>query len=130
MQAYSSSPPVGTVFENCSDAYRRGYALIPRGAPGYAPKLDGDDDGVACEDPPGGSGTRSSTAVASTSGSAGTAGLAATGSSVLLPLSLFGVGLILAGASAMTSDAGRRWYATADPNVRYTIDSVSRKCRR
>lgn len=36
-------------FNNCSEARAVGAAPIPRGEPGYAPHLDRDDDGVACE---------------------------------------------------------------------------------
>ena len=36
-------------FANCSEARAAGAAPLYRGDPGYAPKLDGDGDGVACE---------------------------------------------------------------------------------
>lgn len=36
-------------FSNCDEARSKGYKNIPRGAPGYRPKLDGDHDGIACE---------------------------------------------------------------------------------
>lgn len=39
-------------FRNCTEAWEKGAAPLHRGQPGYAPKLDGDDDGVACEKDP------------------------------------------------------------------------------
>lgn len=39
-------------FANCTEAYKAGYANIPRSSPLYAKHLDRDHDGVACEDPP------------------------------------------------------------------------------
>lgn len=36
-------------YENCTDARRAGAAPIYRGEPGYRPKLDRDNDGIACE---------------------------------------------------------------------------------
>lgn len=36
-------------FDNCSEARAVGAAPIPRGEPGYAPHLDRDNDGIACE---------------------------------------------------------------------------------
>lgn len=39
-------------FANCSAAYEQGYANIPRSSPLYARKLDRDNDGIACEQPP------------------------------------------------------------------------------
>jgi len=36
-------------YANCTEARAAGAAPILRGEPGYAPKLDRDDDGVACE---------------------------------------------------------------------------------
>ncbi|WJR36297.1 excalibur calcium-binding domain-containing protein [Mycobacteroides immunogenum] len=51
------SLPVGAVsvaladppYANCKEAHADGKCNIPRGAPGYAPKLDRDGDGLACE---------------------------------------------------------------------------------
>jgi len=34
---------------NCSEARARGLAPARRGQPGYAPWLDADNDGIACE---------------------------------------------------------------------------------
>ena len=54
----SSSPSIpsgkdsGTTvrhFKNCSEARAAGAAPIRRGEPGYAPHLDRDNDGIACE---------------------------------------------------------------------------------
>jgi hypothetical protein len=36
-------------FDNCSEARAAGAAPIARGEPGYAPHLDRDNDGIACE---------------------------------------------------------------------------------
>ncbi|WP_313025652.1 excalibur calcium-binding domain-containing protein [Mobilicoccus sp.] len=41
--------PEGEVYANCSEARAAGAAPLYRGDPGYRPKLDRDDDGVACE---------------------------------------------------------------------------------
>lgn len=44
-------------FPNCDAAAAAGYVNIPAGAPGYAPRLDRDNDGIACERAGAGSGT-------------------------------------------------------------------------
>ena len=36
-------------FANCTEARAAGYEDIKKGEPGYAPKLDRDKDGIACE---------------------------------------------------------------------------------
>ena len=36
-------------FRNCTAAHAAGVYSIPRGAPGYRPALDADNDGLACE---------------------------------------------------------------------------------
>ncbi|MDO8395259.1 MAG: excalibur calcium-binding domain-containing protein [Dietzia sp.] len=49
---YTPAPaPVqqSTYYANCSAARAAGAAPLMRGEPGYAPKLDRDNDGVACE---------------------------------------------------------------------------------
>lgn len=38
-------------FANCSEARAAGRAPLRRGEPGYAPHLDRDNDGIACEPP-------------------------------------------------------------------------------
>ncbi|WP_151724084.1 excalibur calcium-binding domain-containing protein [Arthrobacter luteolus] len=38
-------------YPNCDAAAAAGVYNIPAGAPGYAPNLDRDGDGIACEDP-------------------------------------------------------------------------------
>ncbi|WP_407687148.1 excalibur calcium-binding domain-containing protein [Mycobacterium sp. HUMS_1102779] len=43
--AAQADPP----YRNCSQAHADGRYNIPRGDPAYAPKLDRDDDGLACE---------------------------------------------------------------------------------
>lgn len=51
-QSFVSSPRVqvdDVYFPNCSAARAAGAAPIREGEPGYAPKLDRDRDGVACE---------------------------------------------------------------------------------
>lgn len=42
-------PAPGGAFANCSEARAAGAAPLHRGMPGYAPRMDGDGDGVACE---------------------------------------------------------------------------------
>ncbi|MFJ2509360.1 MULTISPECIES: excalibur calcium-binding domain-containing protein [Arthrobacter] len=46
----SASPAMAAVgpFANCQEAADAGYTLMPVGAPGYAPQLDSDNDGIAC----------------------------------------------------------------------------------
>lgn len=39
----------GVYYKNCTEARNAGAAPIMRGEPGYAPRLDRDNDGVACE---------------------------------------------------------------------------------
>lgn len=39
----------GFAYGNCAEARAAGAAPIRRGEPGYAPWLDGDNDGIACE---------------------------------------------------------------------------------
>jgi len=39
----------GVFYRYCSDARAAGVAPIRRGQPGYAPHLDRDGDGIACE---------------------------------------------------------------------------------
>lgn len=53
-QTYAPAPvaepaPQSASYENCSAARAAGAAPLYRGQPGYASKLDGDNDGVACE---------------------------------------------------------------------------------
>ncbi|MEV4129673.1 excalibur calcium-binding domain-containing protein [Nocardia sp. NPDC049707] len=36
-------------YKNCDEVRRAGKAPLYRGAPGYAPHLDRDNDGIACE---------------------------------------------------------------------------------
>lgn len=36
-------------YANCTQAHKDGRYNIPKGDPGYAPKLDRDKDGIACE---------------------------------------------------------------------------------
>lgn len=45
-----AEPPTNDVYyQNCTAARVAGAAPIKRGEPGYASKLDGDNDGIACE---------------------------------------------------------------------------------
>ena len=44
------TPPAG--YENCTEAWNAGAAPLHRGDPGYAPRLDRDNDGIACEHDP------------------------------------------------------------------------------
>jgi LPXTG-motif cell wall-anchored protein len=41
-------------FDNCTEAYAAGRANIPQGDPAYSKKLDRDNDGIACDNPPAG----------------------------------------------------------------------------
>ncbi len=41
--------PASVYFENCDAARAAGAAPVRRGDPGYAPHLDGDNDGIGCE---------------------------------------------------------------------------------
>ena len=43
------APPVDQHFRNCAAAYAAGRADIPRHDPSYRSRMDGDDDGLACE---------------------------------------------------------------------------------
>ncbi|NGP26084.1 excalibur calcium-binding domain-containing protein, partial [Rhodococcus aetherivorans] len=45
--APAPAPSVG--YKNCTEAWNAGVAPLYRDEPGYAPKLDRDDDGIACE---------------------------------------------------------------------------------
>jgi len=44
-----SRPATRRPFANCSEARAAGAAPVYRGDPGYAPRLDRDNDGVGCE---------------------------------------------------------------------------------
>jgi hypothetical protein len=59
LSAMAATPANATTlsFRNCDAAEAAGYVNIPAGAPGYAPHLDGDSDGIACERGGAGSGT-------------------------------------------------------------------------
>ena len=41
--------PLGNGFRNCKAVWEAGAAPLRRGDAGYTPKLDADNDGVACE---------------------------------------------------------------------------------
>lgn len=45
-------PEAGDHWAGCNDARAMGTAPIYRGEPGYDEKMDGDDDGIACEPRP------------------------------------------------------------------------------
>lgn len=45
-------PAPSTGYKNCTEAWNAGVAPLYRGESGYAPKLDGDSDGIACEKDP------------------------------------------------------------------------------
>ncbi|OBJ24839.1 excalibur calcium-binding domain-containing protein [Mycobacterium colombiense] len=36
-------------YKNCTEAHKNGRYNIPKGDPAYQPKLDRDNDGIACE---------------------------------------------------------------------------------
>lgn len=45
-----TTPPEETpYYKNCTEARAAGVTPLYRGEPGYAPHLDRDDDGIACE---------------------------------------------------------------------------------
>ncbi|MEZ5150268.1 excalibur calcium-binding domain-containing protein [Rhodococcus zopfii] len=48
----SPRPAPSTGYQNCTEAWNAGVAPLYRGEAGYAPKLDRDSDGVACEKDP------------------------------------------------------------------------------
>lgn len=48
-QSLYSTASQGGSFRNCTEARAAGAAPIYRGQPGYAPHLDRDGDGIACE---------------------------------------------------------------------------------
>lgn len=51
-QTYAPEPlaePQSAYYPNCSAARAAGVTPLLRGEPGYAPKLDRDNDGIACE---------------------------------------------------------------------------------
>jgi hypothetical protein len=39
----------GPPYANCTEAHRDGRYNIPKGDPAYQPKLNRDNDGIACE---------------------------------------------------------------------------------
>ncbi|MEU1995842.1 excalibur calcium-binding domain-containing protein [Nocardia gamkensis] len=43
------APPGGPSYKNCTEVRNAGKAPLLRGQPGYAPHLDRDNDGIACE---------------------------------------------------------------------------------
>ncbi|MFC8365410.1 excalibur calcium-binding domain-containing protein [Streptomyces griseorubiginosus] len=45
----TTAPAPDVYYENCDEARAAGAAPLHRGDPGYAPHLDRDGDGVACE---------------------------------------------------------------------------------
>ncbi|WP_329291975.1 excalibur calcium-binding domain-containing protein [Streptomyces pseudovenezuelae] len=45
----TTAPDPDVYYENCDEARAAGDAPLHRGDPGYAPHLDRDGDGVACE---------------------------------------------------------------------------------
>jgi micrococcal nuclease len=45
----SPAPPSSISYKNCDAVRAAGKAPLHRGDPGYAPKLDRDNDGIACE---------------------------------------------------------------------------------
>lgn len=45
----ASAPVAAPYYRNCSEARAAGVAPIRYGEPGYAPHLDRDRDGIACE---------------------------------------------------------------------------------
>lgn len=55
MPVFLSMPAHATgAFKNCDAAYTAGYSNIPSSDSHYAPHLDRDKDGIACDKPPAG----------------------------------------------------------------------------
>ena len=50
--APSAPPAPSGGFENCTEAWNAGAAPVHRNDPGYAPRLDRDNDGIGCERDP------------------------------------------------------------------------------
>lgn len=48
-KASSTKPAYVSPPANCKEAWERGIAPIYRGDPNYTARMDGDDDGIACE---------------------------------------------------------------------------------
>jgi hypothetical protein len=44
-----AAPSGDVIFKNCTEVKKAGKAPIRRGDPGYSSELDGDGDGIACE---------------------------------------------------------------------------------
>lgn len=84
-------------FQNCADAEAAGFTDIPRGSAGYAPRLDRDNDGVACE-----SGTDNGTGVVVSDDD-----LPMTGGSQDAAM-VIGGALVAGGASWVLATRGRR----------------------
>ncbi len=55
-------------FDNCTQAYAAGRSNIPKGDPAYAKKLDRDNDGIACDNPPAGFKTKPAQATETSTG--------------------------------------------------------------
>lgn len=97
----------GPFFPNCAAVVRAGKAPLLRGQPGYRRALDGDNDGIACEQatpapvPTG-------TAVIVPVGSVAGGELPNTGSGPLLPLLAAGGGLLALGAGLLFVGRRRR----------------------
>ena len=50
--AQPAAPAVSGPFKNCTEAWAAGAAPVHVGDPGYAPRLDRDNDGIGCEQRP------------------------------------------------------------------------------
>ena len=48
-QGFMQSTSQAVYYENCTEAREAGVTPIREGEPGYAPHLDRDGDGIACE---------------------------------------------------------------------------------
>ena len=108
----SSTTEQGSRFDNCTEAENAGVTSIPRDSPDYAPALDGNNDGYACEGQTGGNGGANGGSGSTSGGSTntGTSALARTGVESGL---LVGLGLVLVGGGAVVLFGLRRRPHTA-----------------
>ncbi|MER5225964.1 LAETG motif-containing sortase-dependent surface protein [Streptomyces flaveus] len=110
-------------FQNCTEAYENGYSNIREGDEHYADRLDRDNDGVGCDQPPADfkpvedtntGGEDESTGADESNGTDDTAGdqgtdLAATGGSSATPyLAGGGAAVLLAGGGVLLAARKRR----------------------
>lgn len=143
--AHPAGAAPAQVFTSCDDARAAGYSNIPVGQPGYNQALDADGDGFACEDDEGAAAATPAVPLIEEPGSTSPAPEPAPevlGQSMeALPVTGVGWSTVYLLAAAMLLLAmGRRlmsagyehqdWYAGRREEVRFTVDSVTRRTRR